>query len=245
MSETLTLWEKRYQSMQRALRVSQASLYKGTAYIYRVGNLNFEAAFALFLTYPEKDWRGLVREAIHLFNLSLTTNDCQPRRDYPFNLARLYLEWHLGQWFLGDPGDINLLNQSINTYVEGLWGKSQQPLSALAVLPMGFLIRRDWPRLESFWKMLAERVDPSQLPPELVLWHRWSELIPVKMRQEQALGNDYLKAYTLYSRQIKDPTSQPAKFYLAVAKISQDVFGLKSEVHAVLSRLAVEPWEMG
>lgn len=236
---SMVSWQKSYKSLQSAMRIGQASIEKGTAYIYRVGSIYYEAALACFLTQAKgEEWKNPIQEALRLFELSEQTDDCHSRRNYPFNLARMYLEWYLGQWLLGDKLDPILLDRAINLYVEGLWEQEHQPLSSLSVLPMGYLLRQDGEHLAQFWDMLAKRVDPAGLPAELALWFRWSALL----KGNTLADSDFWKAYDGFSRQLSDPLTQPAKFYLAAAKISQQLVDPAHTPKALLNRLAIEPW---
>lgn len=240
LSLTITTWKNSYESLQLAIEIGQKSLEKGTAYIYRVGSVHFEAAFASYLTQAEsEDWEKLFQEALRLFALSEQIDDCRSRKNYPFNLARLHIEWYLGQWLLEKHPDPVLLDRSINLYVDGIWGQDQQPLAVFSVLPMGYLLRQDGEQLEKFWEILAKQIDLSRLPDELALWYRWSQLL----KANATTSGNFFGAYDSYCHQLSGPTIQPAKFYMAAAKIGQQSFGLTDSRHSILYRLAVEPWD--
>ena len=241
MKQPLELWGNRYQSQKHAIVVSQSSLDRGTAYIYRVASIHFEAAFAGLVAQRDADWQGLLQVALRLFAQSVEARDCQPRRDYPFNLARLHAEWYLGQWLLGIQPDPDLLDRSIAIYVDALWGKHKS-LSALPVLPMGLLLAQDRRRLQEFWQMLQEQNDLDRLPAELALWRAVSSLFLAEPDRVTAKDDVYLQAFAGLGRELKDPTAQPAKFYLAAAKIGMEAFGLAGTYHSVLLHFAIEPW---
>lgn len=237
-SKAAELWLRTYHSHKDTVRVGQTALAKGTAYIYRVGSFAYEVAFAARIL-EQADSSTLMIQALELFARSVESGDCANRTDYPFNLARLHLEWYLGQWLQDGEPDVALLERSINLYAEALWQGEKRPLSTVAVLPPGYLLLKDGRRLEQFWQMLAKQIELERLPDELALWHRWSSLFLAGA----ADNGEFLAAYDTYIRKVKDPTTQPAKFYLSVAKIGLESFGLTGSRQDTLIRLAVQPWE--
>jgi hypothetical protein len=206
-----------------------------------VGSVYFEYGFTLFLRQVE-DWAEPLEEALRLFTRSAETGDCESRTNYPFNLARLYVESYLAQWLLSNSPDQGLLDRSINLYVDAIWSEERQPLSVMDVLPMGYLLREDGRHLQKFWGMLDERLDLERLPAELALWHSWSQRF-LSPEESARSAEAFLEIYDRYAQSVSDPTSQPAKFYLAATKIGRAIFGLPGTNHQVLSRLAVAPWE--
>jgi hypothetical protein len=232
-------WNEFANGLAATLSTGRRMVAEGKAYIYRVGRSIYSTAFARYLTHPEGDeWPALFSEALELFALSAERDDCQPRREYPFNLAGLLLEWYLGQWLLGQESDPSLLDRSINLFADGLWGEKTQPLGAMAALPPGYLLRQDREHLANFWEILARQVDLDRLPDELALWRAWSNAF-IAGETTPAV---YWSAYESFAKSLKDPTDKSASFYLVAAKIGLDSFGLAEPRQEVLRRLAVRPW---
>lgn len=232
----LKAWQSYAQGLEDSLTVGRQMVAEGRAYVYRVAHSAFEVAFVRYLATPQAtEWADLLNEALALFALSVKGQDTQVRRDYPFNLAALLLEWHLGQWWLGEEPDPALLDQSINLYAEGLWAKPQRPLSAMSVLPPAYLLRQDTEHLANFWSVLNKTAVLESLPNELALWRSWS----VGFLESRATPDAFWVAYATFARGGGEPTTRPARFYLAAAKIGRDVFGISEPLHAVLHRLAI------
>ena len=230
----LSRWQGYAEGLEDALVVGRKMVAEGEAYIYRVAHSGFEVAFVRYLAAPQAtEWTDLLREALALFALSNERNDTLERRDYPFNRAALLMEWYLGQGWLGERPDPALLDRSINLYAEGLWAKLQRPLSALAVLPPGYLLRQDAEHLTHFWEIVNEAGGLDRLPAELALWRRWS----VAFLEGQSSPAGFWSAYVPFASRLDDPTNQPARFYLAAAQIGLELFGVAEPHHEVVRRL--------
>lgn len=231
----LSRWQSYAAGLEAVLVTGRQMVAEGDAYLYRVGHSAFEAAFGRYLADPQAAaWRNLLDEAVALFAQSVAQDDTRARRDYPFNLAALLLEWHLGQWWRGESPDPALLDRSINLYAQGLWAKPQRPLEAMAVLPPGYLLRQDAAHLTSFWEIVGQAGSLERLPDELALWRRWS----VAFLQGQVSPAAFWEAYAPFAQAQEDPTRQPARFYLAAAKIGAEVFGLAAPRQEALRQLA-------
>lgn len=126
-------------------------------------------------------------------------------------------------------------------YVDALSGEEPQPLPSFATLPMGYFLSRNYDRLANFWGILAKQTDLNNLPPELSFWRKCSELLRVVL-QEARPYNAYLQTLATYCRTLPEPTDESAKFYLAVAKVGMDTFGLSGESRAAIQSVAVTPW---
>jgi hypothetical protein len=233
-------WQRRDQAMQLAIKVGEKSLEKGTAYIYRLASVYYEAAFARYLLGGDISWSVALHRSLELFQLSSESGDCKDRIGYPYNLAQLYLEWYLGLFWSGSPLDESLLDESIDTYVEALWKEEKQSLTNLRVLPPCYLLHRDRVRLTKFWEMIANDGGTETLPSEMDFWFRLSNIYLEKTVENSPLSDQFMNVYQSYMDNLKDPSAQSAKFFLALAKIGKDSFGLTENLPTLLRKLAVD-----
>lgn len=246
MPKALDLWERRYLSLRRTFEVGQKSLDFDAGYVYRVANIYFEAAFALLLLEPQSNWKDWLIKAVEYFRKSIESGDCQNRPDFPLNMARLCQEWYLALWLLESEPKIALLEQSILLYTDGLWGGQRgqtYSLPTYSALPMVYMLKQDRSMLTEFWKKLGDKYKlDTKMPAELDLFRRWTDIYLSESQPSQSTRSGFIIAYSTYSRQEKDPTVQPARFYISAARIGIENFGVTGTPGAVLTRLAVTPW---
>ncbi len=242
MGKALELWERRYLSLQRTFDVGLKSLKTDAGYVYRVANIFFEAAFARYLVQPQSGWQDWMHQAFDLYSRSFTSNDCLERPDYPLNLARLCQEWYLCLWLLSNKNEDRLLLRSIDLFSESLWQDARAPLTAFAALPPLYMMRRDKLRLLEFWKTLEKRSKLDNLPDELDLYRRWTEVFPGPGQSGSDATSGFFVPYTSYCRKLKDPTQAPARFFLSAAYIGIQSFDLEGSLAEVLTQMAVVPW---
>jgi hypothetical protein len=243
MNMVKNFWQRRDQAMQLAIKVGEKSLEKGTVYIYRLASVYYEAAFARYLLGADSNWLEALNRSLELFRRSSDSGDCENRIGYPYNLAQLYLEWYLGLFWSGSTLDESLLDKSIDTYVQALWKEEKQSLTNLSVLPPCYLLHRDRVRLTKFWEMIANDGGTEKLPPEMDFWYRLSNIYLEKTVENSPLSDQFMHVYQNYLGKLKDPSTQSAKFFSALAKIGKDSFGLKENLPILLNKLAVELWE--
>lgn len=237
MTKGVEVWKRQYDSLQRAMRIGREAVPTGTAYVYRVGNTHFEAAFAGFVIQAD-DWRHLFSLALDFYAHSAGSDDCLSRKEYPFNLARLYAEWYLGQWLMGEPPSQDLLEKSINLYVEGLQEYNQQPLSFFSAFAVNYLLCDDKGHLDELWELLAKQQSKREnFPRELAFWHDLSEIYFDERKFHLEKQQEFKSLFDIYISGIADRSSLAAKFYLAVAKIGIKGLGLSEALHSTILNL--------
>lgn len=237
MTKGIEPWKQQYDSLQRAMRIGREAVSMGTAYLYRVGNTHFEAAFAGFVIQAD-DWRQLCSMALDFYAQSVASDDCLPRKEYPFNLARLYAEWHLGQWLMGEPSLQDLLEKSTNLYVEGLQEHNQQPLSFFSAFAVNYLLCDDKRHLDELWELLARHQSKREdFPRELAFWHDLSELYFDEQKLHPDKQQEFKSLFDVYISGIADRSSLSAKFYLSIAKIGNKGLGLSEALHLMVLNL--------
>lgn len=240
MNKALARWYKRYQSLNSMLRIGRANIESGTAYIYRVAGFFYECAFAGLVSGEAKDWQELMRGAIEYDQLAVERGDLEKRDEYPFNLAQLYSEWYLGEWLLKGEVDSERLDQSIFYYLEAIFKKNVQPVENMVVLPMHYMLRNDREHLANFWELLAGKSRMDQLPPEADYWARLSQKFLAA--EEDRTQEMFFEEFRVYSKKLREPTEQAARFYLGLAKIGADYFHVPGATLEILRALACDPW---
>lgn len=237
---TTQRWQTRADSLARAMRIGRGLVDEGKGNLYQIGSAFFEASFGHYLFQPQgNEWRVTLDEGLALFALALERDDCRRWPEFPHNEAHLHLEAYIGQWWAGRAAEPGHLDRAINLTIDALFDGRQHPLGSYAALPPLYLLRRDSEHLASFWKVLSEQSNSMELPPELALWKKLSDAFLTGQTSEVT----FWEAFTTYARRLKTPTDQPARFFLAIAKIGLDLFGVAQERDAALYRLAVAPWE--
>jgi len=236
-------WFKEYQSNASALRVANATVEKGTAYLYRVGTFHFETGFACLASAQGCDWVSLFQRAAEIYHLSLDKDDCQNRQEYPYNLGRLHQDLYFCQWLLDQPADPNLLLTSAHWYVDGLWSKPQQPIENFAFLIQDYLLVSVENRLAELWALLEQKSDLQKAPSEIRLWWQVSNLL--RELGQSAKVEDFDEVYRDYVKdRWKDgPTRKIPSFYLTLAKLLLDKFGYPGSPQESILHIAVRAWE--
>lgn len=237
---TIQTWQTQADSLARAMRIGRNLVNDDKGNIYQIGSAFFEAAFGSYLAQPDGDeWHATLEEALALFALAVERDDCRRWREFPHNQAQLHLESYLGHWWAGREAEGDQLDRAINFTIDAIFDGRQHPLGSFSTLPPLYLLRQDAEHLRAFWKLVAEQSQPNEFPPELAMWKRLSDAF----LSGQATADAFWGAYTAYARRLKSPLDQPARFYLALARIGRDVFGLREEPATLLHRLAVAPWD--
>ena len=233
---TVHKWQERAGSFARAKRIGRQLVEQSQGNLYQIGYAFYESAFAHYLTEPNGQlWRDDLQEALALYALARDRNDCERWPEFPFNLAHLLVETYLGKWLLEQEMDEELLAQAVNRYVDALFNGHAQPLASFAVLPPVYLLKGDDSLLATFWRLIGEKAEPSEFSPDLKLWWRWSD----NLLNGQTTAEAFWSPYVTFKRRLKSPTDQPARFYLAAARIGRLRFALDDEPQVLLQRLAM------
>ena len=227
------LWAKHYQAFVNTLPVGESALEKGTAYVYRVASIYMEAGFSLYLIKTgDQEWITLVKRALELFARSVREQDCESRDQYPFNLARLYLEWYLSTWWLGELPAPHYLEKTIALNLEGLQQRKVRNTGLYLPLAQCLLVR-DGRIGDDFWQNAESVAGP--LTRELVLLRRISALAD----QPQPDFSAFLESYQMFFRRLRSPAEQPANFYLTLAYFVSARFPGVSPMDSTLRQLAI------
>jgi hypothetical protein len=234
-------WQQRLRALRNSSRSAEKALAGGSGYIYRIALTFFDAALIEAFTETNTDWRKELQRALDLMERSAESGDCQKHNTYPFNLASLRLEQHLGGWFIGEQTDLSRLNQAINLFVEEIYRKEKQPLRMFSPLPLCYLLRQDSDHLNAFWDLLGKKTDLEHLPAELQFWRRVTQIF--QQGSGTSLADRYLEAYRDLISTLSSPMDQPVRFYLGVARTAIILFEIKMSSLEAVQWFAIESWK--
>lgn len=236
-------WSEFADTMMRSLERSERTIAKGDAYLYGVGSVYFNTAFAAYVSAME--WKPLLVRACELFHSSVEKNDCQTKDPlhYPFNQAQLLLSLYLTSGWLGENQATDFLDKAIDLTVDGTWAAKKQPVVAFGGLAKMYLLREDVQRLSALWEMLGKQTDLSDLPTEMSLWYGLYNGIYIQQLPADELAARFIVLYAAWNRGLKDPSDRLAGQYLSLAQIASRTFWPGLSHFEICQRLAVEPWE--